>query len=143
MAPHKELLVSAALQQSSIVGLECSTHRASNLLCCSACCVTRAGTTTLPSLGTSDTLQDSTQVWSCQRDGFLHTTAATTRHTPEPCLGEQSPCRGLLGSPVSLAANSSFWKMKSGTRKTVSYTTACVSPMTSYWGHQPIQQRWP
>lgn len=79
-------------QQSSVVGLEWSTHRASNLLCCSVCCVIWAGTTTLPSLGIPDSLQDSTEVWCCQRDGFLHTTAAATRHSPEPCLGEKSPC---------------------------------------------------
>lgn len=36
-------------------------------------------------------MQNSTDIWCCQRGGLLHATAATTRCTPEPCLGKQSP----------------------------------------------------
>lgn len=59
----------------------------------------------------------------------------------------RSPCHGLHSSPASLAANSSFWKIKSGAGKTASYPTATAPkefiqvPQYLTEGHQSFQKR--
>lgn len=53
---------------------------------------------------------------------------------PQDGATPQSLCHGPLSSPGSLAANSSFWKMKSGTGKTASYTIASA-PRNSCESH--------
>lgn len=60
--------------------------------------------------------------------------AGLPKAPPQDGATPQSPCHGPLSSPVSLAANSSFWKMKSGTGKTASYTTASA-PKSSCESH--------
>lgn len=81
---------------------------------------------------------------------FMVCPAGLPKAPPQDGATPQSLCRGPLSSPGSLAANSSFWKMKSGKGKTASYTTAsaprssCESHNVSLGGagHQPFPQRW-